>query len=182
MEIEQPTPEQPFLGDLRLSRRLSSLRQVSATGLVIILGLAFLLPGFFQREAGTTSITPVILASLVLGLTLLNIIELLAGSSERGGSYVLVHESWGGTAGFATGWSLLALGIALSGMFFRALGAALEYAIAALSPYSVYVPIAAFLLGLDQRRLRRCAPASTAAAGHVGAGQRERQQEHGSVT
>ena len=104
MEAEQTELEQPFLGELRLSRRLSSLRQVGATGLVIILGLTFLLPGYFHLEAGITSSAAIILATLVLGLTLLNIIELLAGSSERGGSYVLVHESWGGTAGFATGW------------------------------------------------------------------------------
>ena len=146
METEQTELEQPFLGELRLSRRLSSLRQVAATGLVIILGLTFLLPGYFYREAGITSSAAIILAALVLGLTLLNIIELLAGSSERGGSYVLVHESWGGTAGFATGWALLALGITLAATFLQALGASLAYAFPALSPYAVYIPIVAFML------------------------------------
>ena len=146
MEAEQTGLEQPFLGDLRLSRRLISLRQVTAAGLVIILGLAFMLPGYFQRELGITSSAAIILAAVILGLTLLNIIELLAGSSERGGSYVLVHESWGGTAGFATGWALLALGITLAATFFQALGASLLFAFPALSPYSMVIPVAAFVL------------------------------------
>jgi uncharacterized hydrophobic protein (TIGR00271 family) len=146
LEAEKPGLEQPFLGDLRLSRRLISLRQVAATGLVIILGLTFLLPGYFQHEVGQPSSAAIILAALVLGLTLLNIIELLAGSSERGGSYVLVHESWGGTAGFATGWALLALGFALAATFFQALGASLVYAFPVLTPFSVYIPIVAFML------------------------------------
>jgi hypothetical protein len=111
LEAEKPGLEQPFLGDLRLSRRLISLRQVAATGLVIILGLTFLLPGYFQHEVGQPSSAAIILAALVLGLT--------------GGSYVLVHESWGGTAGFATGWALLALGFTLAATFFQALGASL---------------------------------------------------------
>lgn len=146
MEAEQTDLEQPFLGELRLSRRLVSLRQVTATGLVIILGLTFMLPGLIRLKAGIDSSAPIILAALVLGLTLLNVIELLAGSSERGGSYVLVHESWGGTAGFATGWALFALGITLAAAFFKALGASLVYTIPTLQPYSAYIPIVAFML------------------------------------
>ena len=56
MEPEQTSLEQPFLGDLRLSRRLITLRQVASTGLVIVMGLVFLLPGWMVQETGTASI------------------------------------------------------------------------------------------------------------------------------
>lgn len=144
VEAEQTVLEQPFLGELRLSRRLGSLRQVVAAGLVISLGLTFLLPGTFRQELGIDSSAPILLAAFVLGLTILNVIELLAGSSERGGTYVLVHESWGGTAGFAAGWALLALGIVLATTFFHAFGATLVYAFPALEPNALYIPIGAF--------------------------------------
>ncbi|TFH35735.1 MAG: amino acid permease, partial [Anaerolineales bacterium] len=161
MESDSTTVEQTFLGELRLSRRLISLRQVASTGVVIAFGLAFLLPGLFYQEAGVASSAPIALSAFVLGLTLLNVIELLAGSSERGGTYVLVHESWGGTAGFATGWALFALGITLAVALFQALGAALISAIPVLTPYAPYIPVAALilvvltqLLGLRPRRNR----------------------------
>ena len=146
MEPDQTIVEQPFLGELRLSRRLISLRQVASTGAVIAVGLAFLLPGLIYQETGVASSAPIALAAFVLGLTLLNVIELLAGSSERGGTYVLVHESWGGTAGFAAGWALFALGITLAAAFFQAMGAALVFAIPALAPFTAYVPVAALVL------------------------------------
>ncbi len=144
--MEEVGAEQPFLGDLRLSRRLITLRQVVATGLVVILGLAFLLPGDLHQYAGVASSPAIILATVVLGLTLLNAIELLGGSSERGGTYVLVHESWGRAAGFATGWVLLALGVTLTAVLIKALGGALVSVIPDLTPYTVYVPLVAFAI------------------------------------
>jgi uncharacterized hydrophobic protein (TIGR00271 family) len=146
VEPEPTDLEQTFLGELRLSRRLFSLRQVASTGLVIIIGLVFLLPGVFIKDAEVETGAPILLAALVLGLTLLNVIELLAGSSERGGTYVLVHESWGRTAGFATGWALLALGVTLAAALFNALGSALVYALPALTPYTLFIPVTAFAL------------------------------------
>jgi uncharacterized hydrophobic protein (TIGR00271 family) len=146
VDPDQPSLEQPFLGELRLSRRLNSLRQVASTGLVIIAGLVFLLPGLLHQEVHIGSSAPILLAGLVVGLTALNIIELLGGSSERGGTYVVIHESWGGTAGFATGWALLALGVTLSAALFRTLGVTLVYAFPDLQAYAAYLPVAAFVL------------------------------------
>ncbi len=146
MESEQTSLEQPFLGELRLSRRLNSLRQITATGLVISLGLVFLLPGILHLEVGIESGAAIVLSAVVLGLTLLSVIELLAGSSERGGTFVLVHESWGRTAGFISGWSLLALGTALTAVLLKVMSEALVYAIPTLTPYAAYLPIATFVM------------------------------------
>ncbi|MFP3854694.1 MAG: universal stress protein [Anaerolineales bacterium] len=49
-----------------------------------------------------------ILAAIGLSLTLLEIFELIGGSSERGGTFDLVAETMGGIASILTGWSLLA--------------------------------------------------------------------------
>jgi uncharacterized hydrophobic protein (TIGR00271 family) len=146
VDSDQPSLEQPFLGELRLSRRLNSLRQVASTGLVITAGLAFLLPGLLHQEVRIGSSTPILFAGLVLGFTALNVIELLGGSSERGGTYVVVHESWGGTAGFATGWALLALGVTLSAALFQTLGMILAYTFPYLQAYATYLPVGAFVL------------------------------------
>ncbi|MCK4741085.1 MAG: hypothetical protein KAS80_02255, partial [Anaerolineales bacterium] len=84
-----------FLGELRLSRHLQSIAQVSALGLAIALGLSFIIPAHVIIEGGIRSTTPALLAILILGLTLLNILELLGGSGERGGIHALIHESLG---------------------------------------------------------------------------------------
>ncbi len=102
-----------FLGELRLSRHLQSITQVSAVGLAVALGLSFIIPVHIIIESGIQSATPALLAILVLGLTLLNIHELLGGSGERGGIHALVHESLGKSWGFIAAWSSLAANLLL---------------------------------------------------------------------
>ncbi|NOR90091.1 MAG: amino acid permease, partial [Anaerolineales bacterium] len=102
-----------FLGELRLSRHLQSITQVSALGLTVALGLSFIIPVQIIIESGIQSATPVLLAILVLGLTLLNIHELLGGSGERGGIHALIHESLGKSMGFIAAWSSLAANLLL---------------------------------------------------------------------
>ncbi len=102
-----------FLGELRLSRHLQTITQVSALGLAVALGLSFIIPAHIVIESGIQSATPALLAILVLGLTLLNIHELLGGSSERGGIHALVHESLGKSWGFIAAWSSLAANLLL---------------------------------------------------------------------
>jgi amino acid transporter len=55
-----------------------------------------------------------VLAGIVLGLTLLSVRELLGGSGERGGTYILIQETLGGWGAFIAGWSILSGCIALS--------------------------------------------------------------------
>ncbi len=102
-----------FLGELRLSRHLQSVAQVSALGLAIALGLSFIIPAHVIIEGGIRSATPALLAILVLGLTLLNIHELLGGSGERGGIHALIHDSLGKSMGFVAAWSSLAANLLL---------------------------------------------------------------------
>jgi len=102
-----------FLGELRLSRHLQSIAQVSALGLAIALGLSFIIPPHVIIEGSIRSAAPALLAILILGLTLLNIHELLGGSGERGGIHTLIHESLGKSMGFVAAWSSLAANLLL---------------------------------------------------------------------
>ncbi len=113
------TPPEDFLGELRLSRRLTSVTQVVAASWVILIGLLFLLARETLTFTGPRSSLASLLAFLVLGLTLLSAAELLGGSGERGGNYMLVHETLGGWSAFITGWSLLAGSLALAAAFLR---------------------------------------------------------------
>ncbi len=81
---------------------------------MIFLGLALLLSGETIRQAGGSAPWMAITVTVVLGLTVLSVIELLGGSGEYGGSYILVHEAMGGLPAFAAGWSMLAAGLALT--------------------------------------------------------------------
>lgn len=102
-----------FLGELRLGRQLSTIGQVTAIGLVVFVGLLFLLGGRLRTVVGTAEPSAGALATVLLGLSLLNVFELLGGSGERGGTYDLVHETLGGLGGFLTGWCLLGSALAL---------------------------------------------------------------------
>jgi uncharacterized hydrophobic protein (TIGR00271 family) len=101
-------PEEEFLGELRLGRQLTSAGQVAARGVVVLTGLLVLLAGQSINLLGRLTPLASFLTAIVLGLTLLNVVELLGGSRERGGTYVLVQETLGGVIAFLTGWSIFA--------------------------------------------------------------------------
>jgi len=52
-----------FLGELRLSRHLQSITQVSAVGLAVALGLSFIIPVHIIIESGIQSATPALLSA-----------------------------------------------------------------------------------------------------------------------
>lgn len=104
-----------FLGELRLGRRLVTRGQVAAGGLAIVAGLLFLVAGPAISLVGPRAALTSVLAGLLLGLTLLSGVELLGGSGERGGTYVLIRETLGGVGAFLAGWSILAGSAGLSG-------------------------------------------------------------------
>lgn len=101
-------------GEVRIGRLVTSVGRASAAGLALTPGLFLLLASTVVGLVGVNAITSTVLVVVVLGLTLLNIVELLGGSSARGGSSSFVYESMGGFAGFLTGWTLLAGNLALS--------------------------------------------------------------------
>ena len=103
-----------FLGELRLGRRLTTVGQVAAGGLAIAAGPLFLLSGPAMTVIGPQAALAGVLAGIVLGLTLLSVRELLGGSGERGGTYILIQETLGGWGAFIAGWSILSGCIALS--------------------------------------------------------------------
>jgi len=114
------TSSNEFLGELRLGRRLATRGQVAAGGLAILAGLLFLLAGPALALVGLWAALAGVLAGIVLGLTLLSVVELLGGSGERGGTYVLIHETIGGLGAFLAGWSILAGSAGLGVMLVRA--------------------------------------------------------------
>jgi uncharacterized hydrophobic protein (TIGR00271 family) len=122
-----------FLGELRLSRQLQTIRQVASVGIALALGLSLVLPGHVLAQTGVRSAVPTLVSMLVLLLTLLNITELLGGSGERGGAHTLVHESIGGLSGFLTGWSTIAGYILLTEILAQAAGGVLTRVIVPLS-------------------------------------------------
>lgn len=96
-----------FLGVLRLGRQLRAPRQIIAPWLALMLALIVLvLISFLPAEVGRLPGVEVLVA-VVLGLTLLSVLELLGGSTEHGGTYLLTHETVGGVLGFLSGWGLL---------------------------------------------------------------------------
>ena len=115
-ELMNNTQEE-FLGELRLGRKLTNLGQTAAGGLVIFLGLLFLLADPVLALVGPRAALAGFLVIVVLISTAVSVIELLGGSGERGGTYVLVHEILGGWSAFLTGWGLLAGSVlALAGL------------------------------------------------------------------
>ncbi len=120
------TERDDFLGEIRLGRQLSTVWQVAAGGLVIGFALAFLIPGRVTALVGT--IAPIATLLMLLGVvfTILNILELRAGSSDHGGTYTLIHETLGGIGGFLAGWVIFAGSMVLSASFIRSAAAQLE--------------------------------------------------------
>jgi uncharacterized hydrophobic protein (TIGR00271 family) len=103
-----------FLGEVRFGRLVTSVPRAAAAGLALAPGLFFLLAGRSVGLIGVNSTSAVIIVSLVLGLTLLNIFELLGGSSARGGTSSLVYESLGSFSGYLSGFTLMGGYVALS--------------------------------------------------------------------
>jgi uncharacterized hydrophobic protein (TIGR00271 family) len=112
-----------FLGELRFGQQLTTTIRVAASGLCLFLGLVFLVAGPAIRLVGGISSGAALLAGLALLLTLLNVLELLGGSSERGGTYIIVQETVEGVWGFLTGWTIFAASLTLSAAFARSAAA-----------------------------------------------------------
>jgi uncharacterized hydrophobic protein (TIGR00271 family) len=115
--------DEKFLGELRFGQQLTTTIRVAANGLCLFLGLVFLIAGPAIGLVGGISSGAALLAGLALLLTLLNAFELLGGSSERGGTYILVQETVEGVWGFLTGWVIVAATLTLSAAFARSAAA-----------------------------------------------------------
>jgi len=133
-----------FLGELRLGKRLTTIGQVSARGLVVVLGLSFLVSSRTLELIGPVAAVASLLTFIVLGLTLLNILELLGGSSERGGTYNLIHETLERLGGFFAGWSLLAGNIVLAAALMRSAGDHLVLLFPGLAQITPYLSLGLF--------------------------------------
>ena len=120
-----------FLGELRLGRQLATVSQIAARGAVILIGTLILLTDQTLALLGRIAPLAGFLVAVVIGLSLLSIIELFGGSRERGGTYSLVHEILGGVFSFLTGWSLLAASLCLVGALAREAAAQLLILISA---------------------------------------------------
>ncbi|HEY70393.1 MAG TPA: DUF389 domain-containing protein [Anaerolineae bacterium] len=111
--------EDEFQGELRFGQQLMRTVHVAAGGLSLFMALLFLVAGPSLQLLGGVSSAAALLAGLVIGLTLLNGLELLGGSGERGGTYILVQETVKGFGGFITGWAIIAAMLTLSAAFAR---------------------------------------------------------------
>ncbi|MEJ2011841.1 MAG: DUF389 domain-containing protein [Anaerolineales bacterium] len=135
-----------FLGELRLSRQLRTTWQVAVVGLAVVLGIVLLVPARIVNLSGWLSTTPALLATLILGLTLLNILELLGGSNERGGTSTLVHEALGGSSGFLSGWTLLGALVLLTAALLGSLGQSLAAIRQVLSAWPAWIALGGYAL------------------------------------
>jgi uncharacterized hydrophobic protein (TIGR00271 family) len=141
----KPQPDE-FLGDLILGKRLSSTAQVVSVGLIIALGLVFSLPGRAMALIGPASMAATLLIVVVVALTVLNILELLAGSSEYGGTYTLVYEALGPEVGFFAGWSILAGCITLTAVMIRVATSYIAGLLRVPGPLTIYVSLALLVI------------------------------------
>ena len=135
-----------FLGELRVGRKLTSASQTAAGGLVFWIGLLFLLADPVISLADARAPLIGFFFAVVLGLTLANVIELLGGSGEHGGTYVLVHETIGGVVGLLTGWAILAGCISLFAAMLQI--AAMQLLNLASFDLSYTIPVVLLLLGV----------------------------------
>ena len=152
-ESRPPDTQAAFLGELRFARRLTDVRGVLAMALGLLVGLPLLFGGQLESGLGSGTLTAGLVAVLAAGLTLLTVLELLGGSSERGGIYGLVAETVGGLPAFLAGWAMTASAALLAAGLVVAAAAALAEA---LGPGLASWPIALTLLaGLSLRQLFR---------------------------
>jgi uncharacterized hydrophobic protein (TIGR00271 family) len=135
-----------FLGRLRLGRQLTTTGRVAAGGLIIAMGLLFALGGPGLQLAGSGAGGAALLAAFLIGLTLLNLMEMLGGSGDRGSTQVLIYETLEAPGGFLAGWSLVMGTILLTVLFCRAAAAHLLSLFPGTENYAGYV--ACGVLGL----------------------------------
>ncbi len=149
-----------FLGEIRLGRQLSTVWQVASGGLVISFALAFLVSGRVVAFVGLISPFATLLTLLVVTSTILNILELLAGSSDHGGTFTLIHETLGGLGGFMAGWVIFAGSVALTASFIQS--AASQMALFLQLPVDIGTSLAlCFLLLLVVFQIFRLIPRRT---------------------
>ncbi|GAB4516076.1 MAG: hypothetical protein Kow0047_28050 [Anaerolineae bacterium] len=98
-----------FLGELRLSRPMTSWRHLMGSVALGLLGLAVAV-GPYAVGSGRAP-WAVLGMALLMGLALASLIELQGGAGERGGTYALTAEIFGGWAAFLVGWGLLAANV-----------------------------------------------------------------------
>lgn len=134
-----------FLGELRLGKRLITVGHVAARGLVVILALLFMVPGRVLGLTGFITAAAALVTFIVLGMTVLNLMEMLDGSRDQGGSSSLIHETLGGMGGFFAGWSLLAGNIALTAVFIKAAASRLVLAVGELKEVAIYLAPGLFI-------------------------------------
>jgi len=108
-----------FLGELRLGRKLKTVPQAASAGILITLGLVILLADPLLKGLGTKAPFVPLLALLLFTLNLLNVLEMLAGSGDRGGAYTLVYEVLGGWGAMLTGAAILAGALAVTAALTR---------------------------------------------------------------
>ncbi len=116
-----------FLGELRLGRYLASTAQVAAAGLSLVTALLFLLAGPLISLVGPAAALASLLAGFVLTLTLLSVLELLGGSGDEGGTYVLVQQTLGGLGALLVGWGILGGSAALVAALSRSAAQHLQF-------------------------------------------------------
>jgi uncharacterized hydrophobic protein (TIGR00271 family) len=136
-------PEE-FLGDLRLGRQLSTAAQVSAGGMITVLGLIFMVGGPTVLNIGPAGALAGLLAGLAMGLTAMNVLELLGGSGEHGGLSHLVQETLGGLAGHLTGWAVLAGEVVLAAGMAKVAASYINLLLPDLGLPSMWVGVALF--------------------------------------
>ena len=103
-----------FLGELRLGSAVMNANRLGIVAGVNLMGVFIVLCQPILARTGLRAPWTAIMASVVLGLTILSVAELLGGSAGRGGTYNLVHETVGGPLAFLTGWAVLAGSLALA--------------------------------------------------------------------
>ncbi|MDX1437362.1 MAG: universal stress protein, partial [Anaerolineales bacterium] len=107
------TPRDDFVGELRLGKALTSIVQIVALALNIGLGLIVFYSSIILPEVNENPILLVLATAIALGLTLLNLVELIAGSGDWGGTYQIVYEILHRSLSFLTGWAILLASLAL---------------------------------------------------------------------
>jgi uncharacterized hydrophobic protein (TIGR00271 family) len=120
IDTEPRDSTEAFLGQLRLGRRGSTIRPLLWLILAMLIGVGLLLGGPLEGRLGRFGVVGALIAALAIGVTGLSVLELLGGSSQRAGSYGLVHETVGGIASFLCGWSLTAGAALLAASLIRA--------------------------------------------------------------
>ncbi len=115
-----------FLGEIRLAKKISTGGQATASGLALIAGLMFLLGNNSSIQLKSSqAIFAALLACFILGLTLINVLELIAGSGDLDGTYGLIQETTGGIGAFLAGWSIFLATIAVAAVLAKNAGSLL---------------------------------------------------------